>query len=553
MENRDELKVELISSFNYVKTNKHSHFSAYHIVEKLLSHKDGSYFERAHLEYDEMDLIQNLILNKKVIIDFCLKHPEVAYDVLFWPIMFKTLSTKDFSGYSKEQILTLPKLCREVIVHPENIYKMKVQHRVDDRLLYSIPEDKPWEALEWIAVHAPDKLKFVMTRTSLISPFGRNNVVEHYSQIEDKSKIPEAILAYIEGDEQLRKFQSEHGKKTSVIQQQMRLVKKMSWFDDNGELLKLFELADGMQITSVEDYKLIATYFRNSDMSVSEFCRKFKINSVEGFKKMCEKIALTDPDFAEFYKENLETKSREYVATIREQIENVSASQTAIPDMLEGHKTKRSLETVMKMGQSIVTYPTLCAFAENVIKYYHERLNSYDPLSTDEQEILKRLTSAEVKFLMPSKVSAKYKSGASINLGNEFAKPFVPVINQVNPSVKNMVYNRKNGLMKGLDSYSLNFDYNSYATGNTQLIMPDGSLLQTTEAMADMAEAYASKHKLFKSASTMSRIVRAIAEGKIQNQAETEEYKQHLQKRVLKTMKECKTLAEYFEKYRELN
>lgn len=552
MKNRDPLKVELLKDFQYKKTNKYSNCSAFGIIVDLLAHKDDSFRSLAYAEYDELDFIQNLILNKKTIIEFCFKHPEVAYDVLFLPIMFKTLSPKDFKGYSKEQILTIPKLCREVIAHPENIYKMKVQHKVDDRLVYFIPEDKPWEALEWIAIHAPDKLKFVMTKTSSISPFGRKKVVEHYSQIEDKSKIPEAILAYLENDEKLHQFQVEHGKKTSVIQQQLRLIKKMSWTNDDGELLQFFDLADGMKITSVDDYKLIAIYFRNSDMSVSEFCRKFKIDSVEGFKKMCEKIALTDPDFAEFYKENLETKSREYVATIREQIESISTSQTSIPDMLEGYKTKRSLETIMKMGQSIVTYPTLCVFAQNVIKYYYSRITSYDPLSTDEQEILKRLTDPEVKFVMSAKASEKRKSGAIINLGEEFARPFVPVINQVDPTVKNMIYNRKNGLMKMLDSYSGNFDYKSYATGSTQLIMPDGQIISSTKEMADMAEAYASMHNLFKSSGTMSRIVRAIAEGKIQNHSETEKYKQRLQTNILKKMKECNSLQEYFEKYRTL-
>ncbi len=550
MEKREILREELLNNFNYVRTNNHSHFYAYHIVEKLLSHKDAGYYERAHLEYDEMDLIQNLILNKKTIIDFCLKHPEVAYDVLFWPIMFKTLSPKDFKEYSKEQILTLPKLCREVIVHPENIYKMKVQHKVDDRLLYSIPEDKPWEALEWIAVHAPDKLKFVMTRTSSISPFGRQNVVEHYSQIEDKSKVPEAILAYIEGDEQLRKFQSEHGKKTSAIQQQIRLVKKMSWTDDNGELMQLFELADGMKITSAEDYFFIANYFMNSGLSATEFCRVFQIENVAGFKKMCEKVSLLNPEFAEFYKENSKRKSQAYVAIIKHQIEDIAEGKLDIPEMLTNQSQMKSLATVMDIGLSTVDNTHIIRFAENIISYYYERIHSYDSNSTEESEILKRLTDAEVKFLMTALVAHKRKSGATINLGNEFAKPFVIVSNQISPDARNKLFNKKTGLYKKLDSYSADFDYGMYSSGNAKFIMPDGSYATPTPEMIDMADAYASSHNLFKSSGTMSRILKSVLEGKIQNQAETEEYKQRLQASTLKKMKECKTLQEYFEKYR---
>ena len=553
MEERDLLRKELLASFNYVRTNEHSHFYAFHIVEKLLSHKDSNYVSRAHLEYDEMDLIQNITLNKKAIIDFCIKHPEVAYDVLYWPIMFKTLSPKDFKEYSKEQILTLPKLCREVIVHPENVYKMKVQHKVDDRLLYYIPKNKPWEALEWIAVHAPDKLKFVMTRTSSISPFGRQNVVEHYNQIEDKSKVPEAILAYLEGDEKLREFQSAHGKRTAEIQKQARLEKKMSWTDENGELLKLFELADGMPITSVDDYIFIANYFMNSGLSATEFCRVFQIENVAGFRKMCEKVALINPEFAEFYAESSKRKSQAYVAIIKHQIEDVADGKLAVEEMLTNQSQMKSLETVMSIGLSTVDTPHILKFAENIISYYYDRVHSYDSNSTDESEILKRLTDAEVKFLMTALVAHKRKSGATIDLGNEFAKPFVIISNQISPDARNKLFNRKSGLYKKLDSYSANFDYDMYSSGNGKFIMPDGSIAAPTLEMIDMADAYASTHNLFKSSGTMSRILKSVLEGKIQNQAETEEYKQNLQAKVLKSMKECKTLAEYFEKYNSLN
>ena len=70
--------------------------------------------------------------------------------------------------------------------------------------------------------------------------------------------------------------------------------------------------------------------------------------------------------------------------------------------------------------------------------------------------------------------------------------------------------------------------------------------------IAYMAEAFAAEHNLFRSAGTMSRTIKSVIEGKIQNQAETEAYKQRLQEEILKKMKECKTLEEYFEKYRTM-
>ena len=549
---RDPLKAKLIKDFKYVKTNKHSKLSALDIVIDLVSHKDRLFSGISHLEYDEMDFIQNIILNKKTIIDFCLKHPENAYDVLYWPIMYKTLSVKDFKGYSKEQILTLPKLCREVIAHPENIYKMKVQHKTDGRLIYFIPENNPWEALEWIAVNAPDKLKSVMTKTSLISPFGRKNIIEHYNQIEDKSKIPEAILAYIESDKKLHQLQVENGKRQSENQKQERLQKQLSWTDENGELLKLFELSDGIPINSVDDYMFIANYFMNSNLSTTEFCRVFQIENVAGFKKMCEKVSLSNPEFAEFYKENSQRKSQAYVAIIKHQIEDVADKKLDIKEMLTNQSQMKSLETVMSIGLSTVDTPHILKFAESIISYYYDRVHSYDANSTEENEILKRLTDNEVKFLMTTLVSHKRKSGATIDLGNEFAKPFVIISNQISPDARNKLFNKKTGLYKKLDSYSAIFDYDMYSSGNGQFIMSDGSIATPTPEMIDMADAYASSHNLFKSAGTMSRILKSVLEGKIQNQAETKIYKQKLQERIIKNMQECKTLSEYFEKYNSL-
>ena len=119
-----------------------------------------SFIEKAFPEYEEMDFIQNLKLNRKIVAEFALAHPEISYDILYYFVSYKKLSFKDFAGHDKEEIMKIPKLIREVIAHPENIYKLKAQHRIDSRLLYYIPSDNPWEAFEWIAKHTPEKLKF---------------------------------------------------------------------------------------------------------------------------------------------------------------------------------------------------------------------------------------------------------------------------------------------------------------------------------------------------------------------------------------------------------
>ena len=63
--------------------------------------------------------------------------------------------------------------------------------------------------------------------------------------------------------------------------------------------------------------------------------------------------------------------------------------------------------------------------------------------------------------------------------------------------------------------------------------------------MIDMATCYAQTHKLYKCDRLMANILKAIAEGTIQNQAETEEFKSRAKQKLKNTLQEVKTLEEY--------
>ena len=557
MESKEEkferLKAELASRIEVVQGPDFGSLSANDIVGKLTIDKKGDFKSRLPgSAATDSYFMENIKHNKKAIVDFCIEHPEMSYNILYWPLVFELVKKKDFAGYTKEQIVKIPKVVREVIIHPEDIYKLKVKHKIDETFFYYLPNTNYWEALEWIAKYAPDKLKYVITKKSEFNPFGRKNVVAHYKAVEDKDTIPEAIRDYLDGSDKLHDIQSESGKLAAELKREKELEKMLTWYDKNGEIIKLFDLSDGMKISSLDDYCLIASYFVQSDLSVSEFCRKYQIENVKGFKLMCEKLSLVDENFAAFYQDNLEKKSTAYVAIIKHQIEDVAYGRLSIEDLLTTQSQMKSFGTVMEIGLSTVREDRLCRFVETVIDYYYDRMNSYEPNSTELNDICNRLSEAEVKFLMSSRVIAKRKMGDNVNLGVEFAKPFARISKNLSPYAQSKVYNGKKGLHKRLDSYSDDYNPEEYLSGETQFMLPNGQFIQPTQEMLDMAEAYASKHKLFKSAGTMSRVIKAVAEGKIQNQAETEDYKKMLQEMAIKKMKECKTIEEYFAKYRSL-
>lgn len=547
-----KLKDELANSLKYVNSVKFSLLDLQKMVDLLTVEKKGDFKDKAvGSEYTEADFIKNLIHNKKTIVDFCIKHPEMSYNILYWPVVHKLLSKKDFVGYSKEQIVKIPKLIREVIVHPEDIYKLKVQHQINERIYYHISDERCWEILEWIANNVPEKLSLIINKRAAFNPFGRRKVMEHYKNVEDESLIPEAIKFYLSQPPEYLLYQSKKGVNNAESQNRA-IEKKLAWHDKKGEIIKLFGLADGMQITSVEDYKMIANYFMQSDLSVTEFCRRYQIDNVKGFKEMCEKIALTDANFADFYRDNLEKTSNAYVPIIKQLIEDVADKKMSVSEMLKSPPQNKSLETMMQIGSSVVDSEHLHKFAEQIIIYYFNRTNSYDSNATWLGQILKRLTVEEVNFLMSARDEYRRNQGHDIQLGGEISRQFLPIKEKISPVAQGMLYSKSRGVLKKLAVYSIGYKASEYLSGENKFKNKKGEITEVSQEMLDMAEAYATANGLYKSAGTMSRIVKAVLDGRIQNQAEAQEYKQKLQGSILQKMQESKDLSEYFEKYRSL-
>ena len=543
-EDLKQISMELADSLEYVHSVKFSLLNQEKLVELLTVEKKGEFKDRPiGSEYTEADFINNINRNKKAIIDFCIAHPEVSYNILYWPVMQGLVKKKDFAGYSKEQIARIPRLIREVIVYPENIYKLKVQHQIDERIYYHIPDKNCWEALEWIANNVPDKLNLIISKRAAFNPYGRKKVVDHYKNIKDESLIPEAIKNYLS-----QSTDAKNGKNIDGNQSRKYLEKKLSWYNKKGELLKLFNLPDGMQITSVEDYKMIADYFMKSDLSVAEFCRRYQIDNVKGFKEMCEKISLTDSHFAEFYNDKLESITNAYASVIKNEIEDVADYKLTVGKMISNQSQRKNLETMMQVGSSVVDSEHLRKFAERVILYYFNRMNSYDSNSSRLSQIQKRLTVDEINFLMSARDEYRRNRGMSIQLGGEISRQFLPIMDKIAPFAQSMLYSKSKGVLKKLAVYSIDYKVSEYLSGENKFTGENGEIKEVSQDMLDMAEAYASAHGLYKSAGTMSRIVKAVMDGRIQNQAETQEYKQKLQESLLRKMKECESLSEYFEK-----
>lgn len=540
-----KLNLDVLPSGGYLTSDKA-------ITYLFEDKKDGffwgktSYFDN----YIAIDFFDFIGTNKEVIIDFAIEHPEVSYDLLYWLAMTKICKPKDFKQYSKEQLHKIPRVMREVIVNPADKYKLHIAQVVtDETLYYSITDENKWTALEWVAVNYPEKLSTFVGKNTPANPLSRKLVLEHYKDIEDKTTLPEALQKFLVVLQKQHEAQVERQRLIAEKRKQQAKEKLTNWYEYDGSIMKLFTLEDGLEIKTLDDYKLILSYFIASELSATEFCRHYQIDNVEGFKLMCKKFGAMDPEFEAYYADLTARKQRELFAVASGEIMTGSESPYTIERLINNSSLRLTLPTIITLGDSIAEPQAVNNYARNVISYYHEKLNSYSPTSASEEDILKRLTEQEVRFLISSKTNQRFKECKNVDLGAEFVGAFKPISTYLGRTAKDQIHNPITGVKQKIAPYAEKFNPGYVLSSETQIITPDGSFKPVTQEAIDMATTYANKHKLYKSAGTVSRIIKAIVDGSIQNQEETKEYLTFIKKREEAKIEKCATLDGYMEYY----
>ena len=554
---RTALENELLSKLNLDSLPSGGYLTSDKAITYLFEDKkDGffwgktSYFDN-YIAVDFFDFIGS---NKEIIIDFAIEHPEVSYDLLYWLAVTKICKPKDFKQYSKEQIHQIPRVMREVIVNPADKYKLHIAQLVtDETLYYSITDENKWQAVEWVAKNYPDKLSNFVGKNTPANPLSRKLVLEHYRDLEDKTTLPEALQKFLVVLQKQHDAQVERQKIQAEKRKQLAREKLVNWYEADGSIMKLFTLEDGMEIKTFDDYKLILSYFIASDLSATEFCRHYLIDNIEGFKLMCKKFGAMDPEFEAYYTDLSARKQRELFAITAEEISTGSESPYTIERLINNSSLKLTLPTIITLGESTMQPQAVNDYARNVVSYYHQKLNSYSPTSANEEDILKRLTEQEVRFLISTKAYQRVKQGKNIELETEFVNAFKPISSYLGIAAKQQIHSPDSGVKKLITPYSQKFNPAQVLNGGMQVISSDGTYKPITQETVDMATTYANTHKLYKSSGTMSRIIKAIIDGSIENREATIEYLTFIKKREEKKLEECATLDGYMKYYAELS
>lgn len=453
-------------------------------------------------------------------------------------IISKLFSAKDFiNASSVEEVKKLPADIRSVLVNPTNVWKL---HTTAQLIRYNIPKGKEWQVLEYFSAKDPK-----IFRSLAHSEFSRKSIENHYANIPPE-QIPQGIKDYIAQSEKLYADQVERGKIQAELQRQQLEEQRKSWTDKNGLLIQFFELDDKLPISSKEDYFHIAQFFKQSGLSATAFCSKYKIDNIDGFRTMLAKIAEEDDEFGKFYNEFSGKQQKDFFKTCINSITGVVNGNLSVQDMIQTSSSSRNLSKLVSIASSTLNDQNLAInFTKEVISYYHARVNSYDETSTDPEEIAKMLTFKEIMFLLEEKSLEKLLNGKTLEYAQEIGKSIMPVRDEMNKLMHDKIYSSKSSLKMKLKPYSNSFSRYEYLSGKPCFTLEDGSEIEVNDALIDMAECFAQSHGLFRSNDSMRKIIKAVITGKIQNQEETENYKAELKEKIKVQLQTCKALEDY--------
>ena len=517
------------------------------VILRYIATGIGELADKYPKTFEEHDVFT---LKKQAVLKICMSAPEISYSAMQELILNQNLTLAHIQkSFSEDSIKKLPATILDALQHPENMWK--IAKNTSD--VFELMPENVYAPLEYFAENNPQMFKSLLNAKVVDSPYSRKKLIEQYDSAEP-STIPASIQEYIEQSktylESQRQKALEVGKKTRQLHKEFR----GKFVDKDGNFLTLFTLKSDL-IKSKEDYYKIAEIFKESGLSVNAFCRKFGIKDVEGFREMLSRVAEQDPAFAEFYNEFTDKKTREFMLTSKKIITGVVGKTMGVEEAITTPLEAKNFEKLLEMAEYFFQDQgkTAGKFLNEVIAYYHARLNSYDELSIEPSEIQKRLSAPEVLFLMNKQAIASIRNGKSCNLYALLYNQVMNLRGSISPESFTMFHNKKDGLYSKLGQYSSLFDRYSYVNesrnSNVQIILSDGSQTTVNDEVIDMAECFASKHGLFKSSGTMNKLIRAALEGKLNNKQQTEEYKESLKQQIKRHLKECKTLEEYFLTY----
>lgn len=416
-------------------------------------------------------------------------------------------------------------------------------------IMYQATEQNKWEILEYFAKRSPQIFNSIIknyTNIKMISKIGYTiyEVVEHYKDI-DLSTLPQPLVEYIEKCKADINSIDDKKEVRKQLNAERRQESLKSWYNEDGSVVELFKMGNIVPY-SREDYLAILTRFMSSDLNVATFCSKYKISNINGFRKMLEKFSLESDIYAEQINKKLESASNKFMGKTRKLIEDVCVNNQPL-SILFGNSKSHSLSTFINFAKKTYQDSNMAEILVNkVIEYYYTRTNEYGN-SFEPENIAKMLTLNEVRFLVGEEILNQMVTGAKVGLSQIFMQDIRGIVKPNADVVQTKVNGRGDDKLRSkLTQYNSRFKKNEYFRSTTTLILGNGEQVQITPEMVDMAYQFVKSHKLYPAEKTMQLTIRAVANGKIQNQEQTQDEKKTMREQAMALINEITSIDEYF-------
>lgn len=363
-----------------------------------------------------------------------------------------------------------------------------------------------WEIFEYLADNHSE-LFTQLNKTAAIRNvhYPAQKVYEHYKDM-DRSSLPKKLQTYIRGIERelLRK---KHGKEQAkLIIEEDKKNKKLSLQDENGKL-KVFFTVNGKQVETYDEYWNLTQEFIKEGTTIPNFCRMYNISDTNGFDKMLKQMAANNEAIKESLEKILKEHQEYYVKLGNERIDAALGGVAGVSSLTSAGDSF-SLSDAFSFIENRNSSADECVnLIENIVDYYEDRLDSYDPNKKTADNVLKRLSYNEVNFIKgknpKATVNAEFISKCLAALNNVKAKSTRSPQDLIDLS------NKIRTIGQRLAEYNLQFSSKN-TLGALSFIDENGVRHPVEQSHIDEAYNIAKEHTLSFSNSTMKELLRVI-------------------------------------------
>ena len=413
------------------------------------------------------------------------------------PLMFDFLTLESFKTYlSDEQYNKIMELRDDWKIQREPEYVIAMAEK---------SKTNKWEVLEYFAANDVEMFD------KLLGFYKKYSWMGMYNQYKNKdiSTLPECLRTRIERARESYASYMKTRDATTKRGREKKIEILKTWKNEDGSPLILFKI-NLITPNSRDDYYRVLVKYLNETCGIVTFCKKYRISDEKGFRKMLERFSIEDAELAKKIKERASYSQSEYANTIINTIKNICDGSESFKVAID-NAHKATYENYIEFINRYYGDDYRKRFAKKALDYYYQRLTS-DNASSDIENINKKLTINEVKFIAGEEIFTEMMSGKAHDIVTIFHNHVECIRKNASTLEREKVYRP---ICVGLEKYGCRFSRSEYLKSKNFMITQKGQKVEVVPEMIDLALIYAKSHNLFTSYNTIRSIINAIINEKI--------------------------------------